>query len=53
MDKKLKEYFAAGSRLVWYIEPELKTARVFIAADQHEDIAGDGALYGGRCAAGV
>lgn len=38
MDKKLQEFFASGSRLVWYIEPELRTARVFTAVDKWEDI---------------
>jgi Uma2 family endonuclease len=47
MDTKLSEYFAGGARLVWYIESELKTARVFAAIDQHEDIPVDGALRGG------
>src|SRR6476620_6000556 len=31
METKLKEYFASGARLVWYVEPELKTARAFTA----------------------
>jgi Uma2 family endonuclease len=48
MDIKLKEYFAGGTRLVWYLEPELKTARAFTAVDQHEDIPAGGALRGGN-----
>ena len=47
MDKKLKEYFAAGARLVWYIEPELRTARVFTAVDQCEDIRARTAILDG------
>jgi Uma2 family endonuclease len=47
MELKLKQYFAAGVRLVWYIDPELKTARVFTAVDQYEDIQPDGILRGG------
>jgi Uma2 family endonuclease len=47
MDKKLKEYFAAGARLVWYIEPELRTARIFSATEQWQDIGPDGVLRGG------
>jgi len=46
MEKKLKEYFATGARLVWYIEPELKAARAFIAVDKYEDILSDGVLRG-------
>lgn len=48
MEMKLKEYFATGARLVWYIEPELRTARVFTAVDQWEDIRADGVLRGGE-----
>jgi Uma2 family endonuclease len=47
MDMKLKEYFATGARLVWHIEPELRTARVFTAVDRYEDVSPDGALRGG------
>jgi len=47
MDLKLREYFAAGVKAVWYIEPELRSVRVFIAVDKHEDIASDGVLHGG------
>ncbi|HEY2412239.1 MAG TPA: Uma2 family endonuclease [Pirellulaceae bacterium] len=47
IDLKLKQYFAAGVRLVWIIEPELRTARVFTAVDRHEDIPSHGTLRGG------
>jgi Uma2 family endonuclease len=47
MEKKLKEYFASGARLVWYIESELKTARVFTAVEKFEDILPAGTLRGG------
>jgi len=48
MEKKLKEYFATGARLVWHIEPELQTARVFTAPDQWEDVPTGGKLVGGE-----
>jgi Uma2 family endonuclease len=48
MELKLGQYFAAGVRLVWYIEPELRTARIFTAVDQWEDIGQDGVLIGGE-----
>jgi Uma2 family endonuclease len=48
MDKKLTEYFATGARLVWHIEPELKTARAFTSPDSYEDIPADGTLRGGE-----
>jgi len=46
MDTKLREYFESGARLVWYIESELRTARVFTAVAEHEDIPASGTLYG-------
>jgi len=48
MDVKLKEFFAGGALLVWYIEPELKTARVFTGVNQFEEIAASGVLLGGN-----
>jgi Uma2 family endonuclease len=47
MEKKLHEYFASGAKLVWHIEPELKTARVYTAIDRFEDIPPTGTLRGG------
>ena len=29
MEAKLRDYFAAGCRLVWYVDPASKTVRVF------------------------
>jgi Uma2 family endonuclease len=34
MDRKVREYFAAGSRLVWLINPKTKTARVYASPTQ-------------------
>jgi Uma2 family endonuclease len=47
MELKLQEYFAAGVRLVWYIEPDARSIRVFTAADSCEEIRADGTLRGG------
>lgn len=47
MEKKLIEYFATGAKLVWHIEPELRTARVYTAVDQFEDLPATGVLLGG------
>jgi hypothetical protein len=44
---KLKQYFASGGRLVWYIDPELRAARAFSAVDIWEDISTDGVLRDG------
>jgi Uma2 family endonuclease len=34
MDRKLKEYFEAGVRLVWMVDPKTRTVRVYTAIDQ-------------------
>jgi Uma2 family endonuclease len=47
MDRKLREYFEAGVRLVWYIDPRSHTAQVFTAVDQMTELAQDGFLDGG------
>ena len=48
MERKLKEYFEAGTRLVWYIDPKTRTARAFTAPSQWTDINCDGSLCGGE-----
>lgn len=47
MDRKLDDYFGAGVRLVWFIEPRKKSARVFTAKDASTLIDENGALNGG------
>lgn len=47
MDRKLREYFEAGVRLVWYVEPAQRQVRVFTAVDQSEVVTADGILRGG------
>ena len=47
MQRKLRDYFAAGVRLVWYIDPESQTATAYTAADQSTAIGRDGVLDGG------
>jgi Uma2 family endonuclease len=34
MDRKLDEYFHAGVRLVWYVDPKKRTVRVYTARDR-------------------
>lgn len=46
MDEKLDEYFRAGVRLVWYIDPETRTANVYESTDQVETQSEDGTLSG-------
>lgn len=48
MDRKLKDYFKAGVRLVWYIDPDTRTARAYTAPAKWTDIGADGSLSGGE-----
>lgn len=48
MERKVRDYFAAGTRLVWCIDPASRTARAYTAPDACEAIAEDGALAGGE-----
>jgi hypothetical protein len=43
----LAEYFAAGTRLVWYIDPPTRTAQVFTGVDQCTAIGESDVLDGG------
>jgi Uma2 family endonuclease len=47
MDLKLREYFLAGTQLVWYIDPETHTAEAYTAPDVVTHVPADGALDGG------
>ncbi len=47
MDNKLREYFAAGVRLVWYVEPRAKTVRVFTSPENVTELSEDDTLDGG------
>jgi len=47
MRRKLRDYYTAGARLVWYIEPRQRTARVYTAVDQETEIGEDQSLSGG------
>jgi Uma2 family endonuclease len=48
MERKLQEYFTAGVRLVWYVDPQTRTARAYTSPDQGKLIAADGVLDGGE-----
>jgi Uma2 family endonuclease len=47
MERKLHDYFRAGTKLVWYVDPERRTATVYTAPDQSTVVAEDGVLDGG------
>ena len=45
--RKVREYFAAGARLVWLIDPKKRTARVFSTVERSVLVRADQALDGG------
>jgi Uma2 family endonuclease len=47
MKRKLREYFQAGSRLVWLVDPQTRTARVYTVPRRSRLVAEDEALDGG------
>ncbi len=48
MDRKLLEYFAAGVRLVWYVDPPSRVVRVFTSTDAANDLGENDILRGGE-----
>ena len=46
MQRKRRDYFAAGVELVWQIDPETQTAQVFTSETNVMDVAADGVLDG-------
>jgi Uma2 family endonuclease len=48
MQRKLHDYFAAGVRLVWYIDPRARTARVYTAPDACTVLDESASLSGGE-----
>jgi Uma2 family endonuclease len=47
MDRKLREFFEAGVRLVWYVDPRKRTARVYTSPKHSTLLAEDEFLDGG------
>ena len=47
MERKLKDYFFAGVRLVWYVDPEKRRVEVFTAPDQSSRLEEASILDGG------
>ncbi len=47
MARKLREYFAAGVKLVWYVYPQTRTVRVYTAPEQVSELGEDQTLAGG------
>ena len=47
MSRKLRDYFTAGVRLVWYIDPDSRTARAYTAEDDGIEFVPTGVLSAG------
>jgi Uma2 family endonuclease len=47
MQRKLRDYFSAGVRLVWYIDPRSRTAKSYTAENQSVEISESQSLTGG------
>lgn len=47
MERKLKEYFLAGVELVWFVDPETRTVRVYTSPDDSTELAATDTLTGG------
>jgi len=48
MWRKLHDYFAAGVRLVWYVDPQTRSARAYTAVDQCVALGEQDSLSGGE-----
>lgn len=47
MERKLREYFEAGVKLVWYVYPQTRTVRVYTAPERVLELGVDQTLHGG------
>jgi Uma2 family endonuclease len=47
MERKLREYFDAGVRLVWFVDPKARTVRVFTGVDESVLLGKEQTLDGG------
>src|SRR5262249_47227429 len=47
MDRNMRDYFFSGTRLVWYIDPKLRTVRVYTSPDQCVELSDRDTLDGG------
>jgi Uma2 family endonuclease len=53
LDRKVSEYFAAGCRLAWVIDPRAKGARVYTSAKKFKELDETGTLDGGKVLPGL
>lgn len=47
MQRKLRDYFTAGVKLVWYLDPPTRSAKAYTAEDQFIAVTEEGSLSGG------
>jgi Uma2 family endonuclease len=47
MERKRREYFAGGARLVWQVYPDKRRVRVYTAVDRFDELGEDQTLTGG------
>ncbi len=47
MQRKLRDYFAAGVRLVWYIDPRTRSAKSYTGENQCVEVSESQSLSGG------
>jgi Uma2 family endonuclease len=47
MQSKLRDYFLAGVRLVWFVDPASRSATVYTARNKKSSLGPDGTLEGG------
>jgi Uma2 family endonuclease len=47
MQRKLHDYFTAGVRLVWYIDPQTRSAKAYTAEDRCVELSESQSLSGG------
>jgi Uma2 family endonuclease len=48
MKRKLREYFEAGTRLVWLVDPKARTVRVYTSPRKFKLLTEDQTLDGGE-----
>ncbi|MHB1561857.1 MAG: Uma2 family endonuclease [Isosphaeraceae bacterium] len=53
MQRKLEEYFSAGTQLFWYFDPRVRTVTVYTAPDQFVVLDQSGTLDGGDVLPGL
>lgn len=48
LDRKIREFFAAGCKLAWVIDPRAKTAKAYTSAKKFKEFDESGTLDGGK-----